>query len=301
MERWPNSSRKQMQQLVTTRMRAIAWAWVTSCSTGNAEFIAKRKQVGNDYFNALKQQAEDVERLPPAAVTRLLAKEAQFLSAMGKEMTFSFLCRSKTCLFYGNNDQWIQMDDGKGNTNHIFRCPMCGKRFHPGSTKGYTQGAVTANFVLAYQDANGTRWAIPTDWPPRLEMDYVQKQIEITAEESLQTIKRKYPGRLTGIDIYGDSQQILQAYLSSQFTATHMNHHHMTAERVAWFQNDVPLWNKGESFERVSKHGFQGNNLCLGSEVDVNAITMEQWPSTIAMMANEMARVRHQLSRSDED
>ena len=132
-------------------------------------------------------------------------------------------------------------------------------------------------------------------------MQYLQRQIEITAEESLQNIQQKYPNRLRGIDVYGNSQQILQAYLASQGSATHMNQHYMSAERIAWFRNSVPNWNRGESFERVSRDGFQGNNLCLGSEVDVNAITMEQWPFTIAMMANEMARVRHQLSRSDED
>ena len=274
---------------------------MTSWSPGSAEFIAKRKQVGNDYFTALKRQAEDVEYLPPAVVTTLLSNEAQFLTAMGKQMTFSFLCRSKTCLFYGNNHQWIQKDDGEGNTNHKFRCPMCGKRFHPGSTKGYKQGAVAANFVLAYQDAKGTRWALPCYWPPKVQMQYLQRQIEITAEESLQTIKQKYPGRLTGIDVYGNSQQILQAYLASQFSATHMNQHYMSAERIAWFRSSVPKWNKGESFERVSRDGFQGNNLCLGSQVDLNAITTEQWPDTIAMMANEMARVRHQLSLSDKD
>ena len=301
MDKWPKSTRKQMHQLVTTRIRAIAWAWATSCSNSKEEFIEKRKQASRDYFDALKRQAEIIERLPPAAVSRLVEHERQFLTAIGKDISFSFLCRSKTCLYYGDNDEWIQMDDGKGKTNHIFKCPMCGKRFYPGATKDYKQGAVTANFVIAYQDANGTRWAIPTDWPPRLEMNYIQRQIEITAEERLQNIQRKYLDRLAGVDIYDDSQQVLQAYLSSQFVPAHMNHHHMTDERAAWFRRDVPSYNKGESFERVSKHGFHGNNLCLGSDVDVNAITMEQWPTAIAMMANEMARVQHQLSRSDKD
>ena len=168
------------------------------------------------------------------------------------------------------------MDDGNGKTNHIFKCPMCGKRFYPGATSEYKQGAVKANFVVAYQDADGTRWAIPTDWPPKLELTWIQTQIEITAQESLQNIQRKCLDRVAGVDIYEDSQQVLQAYLSSQFVPAHFNHHRMTEERTAWFRNEAPLYNKGESFERVSNHGFHGNNLCIGSDVDVNAITIEQ-------------------------
>jgi len=124
---------------------------------------------------------------------------------------------------------------------------------------------------------------------------------EITAEERLQDIQLRYPNRLKGIDVYGNSQQILQAYLASQGSANHMNQHYMSAERIAWFRNSVPNWNKGESLDRVSRDGFQGNSLCLGSQVEFNAITTEQWPDTIAMMANELARVRHQLSLSDKD
>jgi len=132
-------------------------------------------------------------------------------------------------------------------------------------------------------------------------MDYLQQNIEITAEESFQDIKLRYPERLRGIDIDGGSQQILQAYLASQGTASHLITHYMSQERVAWFRNEVPNYNKGESFQRVSRDGFQGNNLSLGSQVELSTIEADQWPDAIAMMANELARVRHQLSLADND
>ena len=301
MDKWPKSTRKQMHLLVITRIRAIAWAWAISCSNSTEEFIEKRKQASRDYLDALKRQAENIERLPPAAVSRLVEHERQFLTAIGKDISFSFLCRSKTCLYYGDNNEWIQKDDGNGKTNHIFTCPMCGKRFYPGATSEYKQGAVKANFVVAYQDADGTRWAIPTDWPPKLELTWIQTQIEITAQESLQNIQRKCLNRVSDADLYEDSQQVLQEYLSAQYAPVHFNFHRMTEGMIAWIRNDCPRYNKGESFHRVSNHGFHGNNLSIGSDVDANAITIEQWPTAIAMMANETARVRHQLSRSDKD
>jgi len=132
-------------------------------------------------------------------------------------------------------------------------------------------------------------------------MDYLQKNIEITAEESFQDIQIRYPERLQGIDIYGGSQQQLQAYLASQGAASHLITMYMSHERATWFRDSVPNYNRGESFQRVSREGFQGNTLSLGSQVELSTIEAHQWPEAIAMMANELARVRHQLSLADND
>ena len=300
MDQWPKSNRKQMHLLVTTRIRAVAWAWAISCSNGTKELIEKREQASRDYLDALKRQAENIERLPPAAVGRLVDHERQFLTAMGKDISFSFLCRSKTCLYYGDNNEWIQKDDGKGNTNHIFKCPMCGKRFYPTATSEYKQGAVKANFVVAYTDTDGITWAIPTDWPPNLEFTWIETQIEITAQESFQNIQQQSLNHVPDADLYQDSQEVLRDYLSTQYAAVHFNLHRMTKVMIAFF-NGCPRFNKGESFHRVSNHGFHGNNLSIGDDVDANAITIEQWPTVIALMANETARVRHQLSRPSKE
>ena len=193
------------------------------------------------------------------------------------------------------------MDDGNGKTNHIFKCPMCGKRFYRDATSEYKQGAVKANFVVAYQDVDGRRWAIPTAWPPKLEMTWLQDQIEITAQESLLKNQRKCLDPVAGDDPYENSQQLLQDYLAAQFTPMHFNSHEMTATLATAIRDGCPRYNKGKSFDRVSKNGFLGNNLDVGADIDANAITIEQWPDLIAMMANETARIRHQLSRSDKD
>ena len=96
---------------------------ISAWTKGNAEFLAKRKKVGDEYMYNLQRQAEDVEFLPPTATITMLHNEAQYLTMVGRGATLSFLCRSKTCLFYGYNHQWIQEDDGNGKTHEHFRCP----------------------------------------------------------------------------------------------------------------------------------------------------------------------------------
>ena len=106
----------------------------------------------------------------------LPAKDVAYLTTLATGLTVSFVCRSPSCLFYGQNHQWIKKIDSEQ-----FRCPQCGMLYQPWSQ---AKGQFPAQKVLSMTcPRSGLTRCWPCKWPESAEDGWLNKMAEIHARD----------------------------------------------------------------------------------------------------------------------
>ena len=174
-EMFPGASQHRLRKLTYLRLNAAATA-IAASSQENELVHAASLHVAEVYMKEIEQVANHPESQTSAAGWSLSATEAGYLTEVADGVTISFMCRDKTCLYYGMNDQWIKRVDSEH-----FRCPQCGKFYQP-----WTQanGEVCAQKVLHIVDpVTSVATVIPCEWPGEREDKWLNTMVEMRARE----------------------------------------------------------------------------------------------------------------------
>ena len=126
----PGATKAALRALVLQRLEAAALS-VAAALTSN-KFVAKASEAASaDYLNTLDHCAKNPDFQRSTDSRTLSAQEAQYLTSIGPDTSFPFLCRFPDCMLAASNHMWI-----KKKTSEHFRCPKCFRMYQPWVEKG---------------------------------------------------------------------------------------------------------------------------------------------------------------------
>jgi hypothetical protein len=103
----PGATKAALRALVLQRLEAAALS-VAAALTSN-RFVAKASETAAaDYLNTLDHCAKNPSFQCSTDARTLSAQEAQYLTSIGPDTSFPFLCRFPDCMLAASNHMWIK-------------------------------------------------------------------------------------------------------------------------------------------------------------------------------------------------
>jgi hypothetical protein len=168
---FPNYTKQEVRTLAYARCKAAALAFVAGFEKDGTWMMAAAEENCKMYLRDIELAELNPARAASIEGKSLTSHEISYLTEIASGCTLSFVCRDRSCLWYGCNDQWAEH-----RSKYWFRCPQCGKHFRPWVQ---SPDEVTFAFVLSIPDiATGERMNIPAVWPASEEMGWLNRQIE---------------------------------------------------------------------------------------------------------------------------
>lgn len=107
------TTRTQIRKLAIQRIMAITMAFRVSLGQASEAMRAACTYICNVYLMNVNKLAKNPATQTSVDGMGLTNSETQMLTNLSKDITLSFLCRSKSCLYFGVNAEWIQAASGK--------------------------------------------------------------------------------------------------------------------------------------------------------------------------------------------
>ena len=190
--------------------------------------------------------------------------DASYLTLLTHNALCSFVCRSRTCRFYGDNSQWICE-----RRAYHFRCPSCYALYRPSAWK---PSWIEAARVLGMCDPVTRRWSF---WPASWGNSFTESWLR---DQSLAYVQGRMHGLGAAGSVVGVSMYRLSAVLEQIGTAGCFAKHPFNAAGAEAIGLTTALWN----WESI-KNGYWGRHL---TEEEAALPVFTAWDLLIQVVGN---------------
>jgi hypothetical protein len=224
------------------------------------------------YKAGLERAAQDPGYVPSTESATLLGREVNHLTLLCGTFAVSYMCRSRLCLFHGDNADWVPHH----KNGHAFCCPACKTRYHPMATQNdWTSASYALTWTDTDNDGVQTVQVVPAVYPNSAE------------EKTLNRLKELYARWAQhGKDGVVGMQQGKRVELDSLLGAFKQNvmfkHHAYNQDSDKWL--DATAW-PASLRKRVIEEGFWGNFMTPEQVGDDRLFS--QWGELIALLEEE--------------
>ena len=238
-----------------------AWKAHQHCAM---EYVAKIDEVCNRLM------------LPSALIQQ---EESSFLTSLAEGIGVMYLCRVKSCGYYGMDDQWIQ-----SQFRYSFWCPHCGVKCDP-----WKQNARLLQFqqvISVSHPFTGERWVIPAVIPagPASAWDFdLLEGMLVAATSNLQTGRQ--PASEDNLDAYYSlgNLQALDTLLSNVGQPADFQHFTLGKNTQALLRA-LPNEFGPMQFAKVEGCGYYGN--ILNAKLGTSKQPFTDWTKFVALFVS---------------
>ncbi len=280
---FPGATNADRRQLVLMRLRLLSSNTVKDFAEQTlamdneemkANFTKGLQRISQEYRVALETAAKNATWTSGAGGPTLDADDINHLTMISSRQALPFLCRERSCLFAGDNSQWIPHA-----TKLWYRCPLCKTHYRP--------WVVQANFVDAQKvivtiKDDGTCEFIPCSWPNTHESKALSNFQEL-----------HYRGVAGADEVKGflDKTAVKLDHLLHQYAI--MMPRHQAFQHYDWTEKNSHML--GEATYPRTKHEHLIKNGFVGCQLKPEQCTKDklftQWEEFIALITNHYAGV----------